>query len=112
MCSQWDAWDKLIMEQNEKLKAGEDPSQLKSKEQANTIYRAWRLTQTKVGGTLKHRESEYDSDLKNFFIRVCLHKETLKTVSFLCLIGSRKSLTIINFYWSSKSMQYAHVSSV
>jgi hypothetical protein len=39
------------------MKAGEDPSLLKSKEQANTIYRTWRQTQAKGGVTPQHKES-------------------------------------------------------
>ena len=74
----------MVLQANKMMQEGQQPQQPQNKEQANTMYRQWRQSLAKGGKKptpATPKESQYDSDLKNFYIKACLHKDSVKTVS-------------------------------
>lgn len=48
----------------------------RNRDEANTMYRTWRTSVHKKSGGKE--EKAPNDDLKNFYMKVCVHKDTLK----------------------------------
>jgi hypothetical protein len=81
----------MLLQQRQLMAAGQQPQQPQSTQQANQIYRTWRQS-TYTGKKEDPKQVEKptkkgdEDDLKNFFIKVAMHKDSLKTVRTLLIM--------------------------
>ena len=70
----------------QQLAAMQGGNQQQNAQQYNQMYRSWRQTMHQQSG--KQGQQAPNDDLKNFYIKVALNKESIKAVGHLASHGS------------------------
>jgi hypothetical protein len=101
----------MLSQQRQILSTGQQPQQPQTTQQANQIYRTWRQS-TYAKGPEKAPEKKAETkkgdedDLKNFYIKVAMHKDSIKVVSIklltllTCVLESNRGRDVTNRFHS------------